>query len=123
VISCDRCDHDGRGTGRTQALFQVGPDERGVHSLGEHRLITHRHRFRLELEPGVSLVEEVPLGVGVWLEVSDVDDRRVRGSPGCEQAGDVPLRGGVVARSPIRIVERLHHVDEHERRFHPGLHT
>jgi len=56
VIGRERGDHHRCGTGRMEAVFQVGPDERGVHSLGEHWLITHGHRFRFELEPGIPLI-------------------------------------------------------------------
>lgn len=96
-------------------LFQIGSDECGVDSLGQDRLIRQRHRFRLELEPGVTLVEEMPLGVG--LAMPNMDDRCVRGPPSCEQPGDVPFRAGVVPPSPNRVVECLLHIDDHEGRF------
>jgi len=110
-VGLDAGDHDRPDPALAQPRLQARrPDEGGVDVLG-HQQVGLALDDRLE---GVSRMRRMQVRSRLGRVVADEDDRPSVRAPVREQAPDVRLAVGVVARAPTGVVEALPDVDEDE---------
>ena len=108
-VRLDAANGQCRDLSAPQPAVEVGvPVEGGVHGLGDEQVGIAAHRV-LEPEPGRPGRERRVRPV-----VANEDDRSPALPPGCDQAGDVRLGLGAVARAEDGVLEAALHVDHHK---------
>ncbi len=111
VRSCQSSDDQGVMMIGTQKLLQIRPDECAVDMFLDDGLPGVRFDQRFEL---TSLCLCMERRLRIEGEMLDVNDGASRLSPSPKQSCDVLLSVGVVARTPLGLVEALLHINDEQ---------